>query len=377
MAAMLAASQIDRSWVSLPLPHDVQVHAPTVVSTSRGLVAAWFAGAHEGSSDTRIHVSRHLDGRWTPPEIVAPAPTPHWNPVLAHGPDGHLWLFFKRGPAISSWVTWRVTSADDGATWSAPRRLVDCPSGDPAAGSGGRGPVKNPPLLSGGAWLAPGSTEVWHPEPRWEAFVDISTDGGKSWRKVPIPIDRSTLRGAGVIQPALWEGADGTVHALMRSTEGRAYASHSSDGGSTWAPAQPTGLPNNNSALTVVEIEPGTVLCVYNPTPGDWAVRCPLIASVSRDDGATWTDVAVLDDGATPIDDDPLFQPVQPTPADAPQGADTGVLASGAGEYSYPAACLEGEDIIICYTWQRRRIVVARLPLRHVRAGSPPEEKDR
>src|SRR5690625_4707302 len=238
MAPVLAASQITRTWLSPRLPPGTQVHAPTVVNTPSGLVAAWFAGAHEGSSDTRIHLSRHRDGRWTPPEIVAPAPTPHWNPVLAHAPDGDLWLFFKRGPAISSWVTWVVTSADDGATWSAPRRLVERTSGDPEAGSGGRGPVKNPPVRIGGAWLAPGSTEVWHPAPRWEAFVDISTDGGKSWHQAPIPIDRAKVRGAGVIQPALWPGADGVVHALMRSTEGRAFTSRSTDGGRTWAPAQ-------------------------------------------------------------------------------------------------------------------------------------------
>src|SRR5699024_12089814 len=99
-------SDIERAWVTPANPPGTQVHAPTVLATSTGLVAAWFAGAKEGSEDTRIYVSRCLGGEWTTPEVVAPAPTAHWNPVLAYAPDEQLWLFFKRGPEISSWVTW-------------------------------------------------------------------------------------------------------------------------------------------------------------------------------------------------------------------------------------------------------------------------------
>lgn len=366
------AAELSRSWVSPPAPAGMQLHAPSVLSTGAGLVVAWFAGAHEGSADSRIYLTRETPDGWTPPEVIAPAPTAHWNPVLAHGPGGDLWLFFKRGPEISSWETWVVRSADKGETWTAPRPLLEAQG----TAVGGRGPVKNPPLQLGTSWLAPGSRESWGLVPRWDAFIDISTDGGTQWQQVDIPLDRATLSGAGVIQPALWRGREeGDVHALMRSTEGWAYESTSRDGGWTWAPARPSSLPNNNSALTVLELGPRRLACVYNPVEGDWGLRCPLHLAVSTDYGTTWKTVAELEDGRTPIDADPAFHPVLPTREDAPRGADTGVHTEGVGEYSYPSACLDGADVVICYTWQRQRIVSIRIPHQHLVIGNLEEEK--
>src|SRR5699024_1773453 len=154
---------------------------------------------------------------------------------------------------ISSWVTWFTTSADEGRTWASPRRLIPTDPGGDRGGAGGRGPVKNPPLRLGDAWMAAGSSQSWERVVESEPFVDISTDGGREWRNTTIPVDRANLRGAGVIQPALWRGeTGGVIHALMRSTEGWAFQSTSRDHGRTWDPAQPSSLPNNNSALAVV-----------------------------------------------------------------------------------------------------------------------------
>ncbi len=58
----------------------------------------------------------------------------------------HLW--FKVGPQIPAWRTYTAVSTDEGESWSEPAPLVP---GD----AGGRGPVKNKPLILGdGAWLA-------------------------------------------------------------------------------------------------------------------------------------------------------------------------------------------------------------------------------
>src|SRR5699024_10794793 len=141
MTVQLGPSDIQRAWVTHANPRGTQVLAPTVLADSTGLVAAWFAGAKEGSEDTRIYVSRCLGGEWTTPEVVAPAPTAHWNPVLAYAPDEQLWLFFKRGPEISSWVTWFTTSSDEGRTWASPRRLTPTDPGGDRGGVGGSGPV--------------------------------------------------------------------------------------------------------------------------------------------------------------------------------------------------------------------------------------------
>jgi predicted neuraminidase len=334
---------ITRSFVTLD--EGVQCHASTVAVVGGRPVVAWFAGTREGTPDNRIHVAgpggvRTLD---TGRDVA------HWNPVLAPGLDGALWLFCKVGERISEWITLVTRSLDGGATWEPVRELV------PGDRTGGRGPVKNPPLRTpDGLWLAPASGEEWGERPRWSPFVDVSADGGHTWERAPIPVDRSALRGAGHIQPALWWGASGPV-ALMRSTEGRAHRSDSPDRGRTWTTAAPTDLSNGNSGLAAVALPSGRVACVHNPSESDWGPRCPLVVSVSDDDGWTWRQVLVLDNGAGPAGG---FAP-----------GDGGVVTSGAGEYSYPTAVLDGDRLFISYTWQRRGIVLAEVPLNALTAA--------
>src|SRR5690606_35066739 len=151
------------------------------------------------------------------------------NPALFAAPDGRVHLYFKVGRRIPGWSTWTLTSGDQGATWSEPRALVP-------DDLGGRGPVKNKPiLLSDGTWLAGASLET--EEGRWDVFVDRSEDGGQTWQASDlIPLDRNRCAGKGVIQPTLWESTPGHVHMLMRSTCGVICRSDSGDGGRTWSP---------------------------------------------------------------------------------------------------------------------------------------------
>ena len=348
---------VQRRWVAVDHPRWRQAHAPSVLDADGDLLAAWFAGTGEGAPDSRVWAARRSGGTtvWDQPVVLSEGPVAHWNPVLTHGPDGAVWLFYKRGERISRWSTWYRRSLDGGATWSSPAELV-------AGDRGGRGPVKNPPIvLSDGTWLAPASVERWDTAPQWEAFVDRSEDGGRTWTAAPIPLERNGLRGAGVIQPALWRRGD-TVFALMRSTEGVAYRSRSDDGGRTWSSATPTTLANNNSGLTVVALPGGGIACVHNPVTESWGPRCPLVVSVSPDDGESWREAVTLEDGVTPVDEDPTHCPGLP-PAHGFTPDDTGVQTTGVGEYSYPGAVLTGGAVTVTYSWQRRGIVEATVPL--------------
>lgn len=301
----------------------VQCHASTIVQTQDGsLCCAWFGGIKEKDPGVAIWMSRFVDGKWLPCTRAAKVnDTAHWNPVLFRDPGRGLYLFFKVGPLIPSWRTYWMRSVDNGVTWSDPIELVP---GD----EGGRGPVKNKPiLLSDGAWLAPASTEAG----AWRCFVDRSEDGGKTWSR-SADFDAGTVEPPrkGIIQPTLWESAPGKVHALMRSDGGRVVRADSEDGGRTWKPAYETSLPNNNSGIDVMRLRNGRLLLAYNPVSENWGLRTPLDLAISKDNGTTWKTLAHLEDEE--------------------------------GEYSYPAIVETSEGVAVSYTWRRERIRCWQIP---------------
>ncbi len=296
-------------------PH-ANCHATTLAALPDGsIVAAWFGGTQEGCSDVDIWGAIRTGGRWSAPfRIVGEDGIPHWNPVLYADGEGIVRLFYKVGHAIPEWITRMCVSMDGGQTWSEPAELV------PGDRSGGRGPVKNKPIaLRNGMLAAPASVET---DDMWDAFVDLSSDGGRHWtRSSFVPIDRAALTDKGIIQPALWETDDGHVHMLLRSTEGFLYRSESRDGGRTWSEACATALPNNNSGIDLTQLSDGTLVLVHNPVSGNWAERTPLVVSRSKDNGATWREMLTLE--------------------------------AEAGEYSYPAIIAQGDRLLITYTWNR------------------------
>jgi predicted neuraminidase len=320
-----------------------QCHASTVCAVGAYFVVAWFQGDHEGAANSRIWLTRGQPEDWASPSVVSGDLAPCWNPVLHVQSSGSLLLYFKVGQAISSWRTYLSASADGGLTWSKARPLT-------ADGDGGRGPVWTPPLRShSGRLLAGASTETWGDPPRWDAFVDRSDDDGLTWtRAADIAIDHETFPGAGIIQPTLWQSPSGDTHLLARSTAGQLVRSSSSDDGRTWSPGVLSGILNNNSGVCACGLD-GTVYLAHNPVSGDWAARTPLIVSRSWDDGANWQPWLTLDSSS----DAPAGQDYRP--------ADSGVLTTGANEYSYPCLIGTPDGLAVTYTWQRRGIVLALL----------------
>ena len=315
-------------------------HASTVVALpDNELLCCWFGGTHEGAADVAIYASRRTSAGWSAPQVLAAGAEANWNPVLFQAAADRLLLFYKQGNAIASWQTWVRSSSDHGRTWSEPRELV---AGDV---SGGRGPVRNKPIrLKDGRILAGASTE----HGKWQAFADISDDNGVSWHKSSlveiadlsyqagektaesdIAVSQQSFYGRGVIQPSLWQSADGSVHMLLRSSEGYIYRSDSSDRGATWCAPYALPLPNNNSGLDLVRTEAGNLFLVCNPVAANWGQRSPLSLFKSVDEGASWH--RLLD------------------------------LETEAAEFSYPAIISVGAKIIITYTYKRQNIACVSL----------------
>ncbi len=303
-----------------------QCHAASLAVLPDGdLLCAWFAGTHEGHRDTAIWLAHRRDGEWLPPACVAKVNRePHWNPVLFADPGsaeaggGRIHLFFKAGPSPRAWRTWWTTRREEEGTWSEPRELVP---GD----VGGRGPVRSKPVtLADGDWLAPASIET---VTGWDCFTDCSPDHGRTWQRSDfVPRDPRGFAGPGIIQPTLWESAPGRVHMLTRSSEERVFRADSADGGRSWSPVRPTDLPNNNSALDLERVGDGALVLALNPVAGNWGVRTPLTLLGSLDDGDTWHELFMLEDGP--------------------------------GEYSYPSVIATGPGLAVAYTWRRRSIRV-------------------
>lgn len=117
LSASMANAQTSRELIfpvgSAPFASS---HASTIVQLSNGdLLAAWFGGTGEGDPDVAIWTARRTASGWSSPAEMAREPhIACWNPVLFHSADGRLWLYYKYGPAPSTWVAARRFSLDEG-----------------------------------------------------------------------------------------------------------------------------------------------------------------------------------------------------------------------------------------------------------------------
>ena len=294
-------------------------------------------GTFERHPDNSIYAARRsTEGGWEEVEKVVDEPYTCKNPVLYVARTGILFLFYRIGPTAYSWGSAYRTSTDDGRTWNQPVVLP----------AGVYGPIKNKPIgLEDGRLLCPSSVENYAAKTSWMEIFDplentwsrhgpiqpvdahfrsVSpadsefTVGNKTYR---LPHSRTEK---GVIQPTVWRVAGNHYRALMRagSDIGKICVTDSRDGGHTWSPARPTNLPNPNSGIDALNLTDGRLVLIYNHTAKG---RNPLHLAVSRDDGETWSQPALID--------------------------------TTEGQLSYPAVIQARDGTIhITYTWKRTSI---------------------
>ena len=301
-----------------------QCHASTVLKVGERLICAWFAGTKESNDDVEIYLSVNDGEGWSDPRRMTFTETPCWNPVLFEY-GNEILLFYKNGRHIPEWRTFIMRSSDGGESWTEPAELVE---GD---ASGGRGPVKNKPiLLSDGRIAAPASVET---KKAWDAFVDYSSDAGKTWHKSGLmDFDHRSADGLGIIQPTLWQDGD-RIYALLRSSEGSILKSSTSDG-MNWSRCEKTVLPNNNSGIDCVKLTNGEVFVVYNPISESWGSRNIIAYSVTDDNAQTFSEPVIIEE-------------------DKVDGA----------EFSYPAVISDGKYVYITYTHYRRSVMFVKLEI--------------
>jgi predicted neuraminidase len=302
-------------------PPFLQCHASTIVQTKSGeLLMACFGGSAESRPDVSIWLCRFdKNGHATAPQMVADGVVdsttrfPAWNPVLFRLKTGKLFLFYKVGPNPRDWWGMIKTSDDDGATWSAAMALP----------KGVLGPIKNKPLqLADGSILAPSSVE--ENGGRWKVHIERSVDRGDTWSTIQV----DTAGKFDVIQPSILQYKNGSLQLLCRSKQGKVVQAWSYDKGKTWGKLSATTLLNPNSGTDAVTLKSGRQLIVYNPdVPGkDWFNGRSKLRVACSEDGKTWRDIAVLENGTKE-------------------------------EYSYPAIIQTKDGLVhITYTFDRKNI---------------------
>jgi len=302
-------------------------HASTVVELKNGdLMSAWFGGTAEGKPDVAIWGATMTRAKWSAPVELAREPdVPCWNPVLFHTRDGKLWLYYKFGPSPQTWTGARKWSPDEGKTWSPVEHLP----------AGLLGPIRAKPLvLQDGTIVSGTSIEAYR---SWAAWIERSTDGGKTWTKmgpivppVEVPGSPDSQDTDGIIQPSVVPLGKKHLRLYARSTAktARVCVADSYDDGVTWTQARPLEVPNPNSGIDAVALSDGRVVLAYNDTTSG---RTPLNLAVSTD-GEHFR----------------MFYTLEKSP----------------GEYSYPAIIQTASgDLEMTYTWNRKTIEHVHFPL--------------
>ena len=114
------------------------------------------------------------------------------------------------------------------------------------------------------------------------SFVHSSDDKGHTWQHLSTMGD---VQGVSLDEPTLIQTRSGRVTCMMRNNTGpEYYQALSDDGGETWTTARPSSVPGHGTPCSLVQLESGTVLCVYvsrlDPS-GIYVVA-------SHDEGETW-----------------------------------------------------------------------------------------
>jgi predicted neuraminidase len=356
---------------------NIHTHAASLVELGDGSVRAfWFAGSQEGASDVEIRsaIYDNNEDSWGPEQTVVTRPeTQHGlmryvkklgNPVAYRGADGTLHLYYVTvslgGWAGSSITT--VTSNDDGASWSAPRRLITSPFMNIST------LVKGTPIeFSDGQMGLP----IYHEFiGKFGELLRIDQSGDV--------VDKIRLsHGKQSLQPIVLIQSPDEAITLMRyagEPPKRVWATTTSDAGAHWTATRKTSLANPDSAISGVTLPDGTLLVVANDSERG-RNTLSLLASTDRGDG--WTTLFRLEQQPAELTTPDRYAQ---TLADLASKTESGLAdaygyaksaqrtkceSSGCGfEFSYPYLIrTRNGDFHLVYTWNRSFIKHVRFNL--------------
>ena len=262
------------------------------------LLAAWtefYAGSRDDSA-ARISAKRSSDGGRT----WGPAFTLRENSGAQNVMsvsfmrlnNGDLLLFYLEKHSTSDLDGLVVRSADDGKTWSKPTLITP---------EDGYFVMNNARVLqlSNGRLVAPFAytPQVWKSGNVFRTVCYYSDDLGVSWTRGR---GECSAPQRGAMEPGLIQKANGTVLQTIRTQMGTQWFALSEDGCDTWSEARPWTVVSPEAPATLAKFPDGNHwLIVHNPTvdPSNShnGTRTPLVAAVTGDEGATWSEPKLIE----------------------------------------------------------------------------------
>jgi sialidase-1 len=266
----------------------------------------FYGGAADESPARIVGIHSDDDGRtWSQPVTIVEnnAGKNVMSVSLLRLASGKLAFFYC---LKNSWQDCRpqmCVSSDDGATWSAPKNMLEAP---------GYFVLNNDRVIQtkAGRLIVPlGFHRSRNTDPHSSKSFDAraitmwlySDDEGATWHEAAnwwaIPV-RS---GSGLQEPGVVELADGSLFSWSRTDQGAQYGFTSKDGGKNWTAPEPTALKSPTSPASIKTL-PGTtdLLAIFNDHSGKFPFpqgkRTPLVAAISSDSGKTWPQVKLLED---------------------------------------------------------------------------------
>lgn len=249
-----------------------------------------FYGGDKDHSAARIAAIDSADGgtTWGPPrEIVAGVGDRGLNVMsvsllrLARGRLALFYLFTKDAEDCRPYLSY---SSDEGASWSAPRLLLEHP---------GYYILNNDRVIQtrSGRLIMPMNLHR-KAGTRGQAVWYYSDDDGATWRESDsrwsVAQGRSGLQESGVV-----ETANGTLFSWARTDLGSQYEFRSYDNGVTWSAPAAGNLVSPLSPASIKRLpDTDDLVALYNDHSGRFPfvadMRTPLVAAISRDGGHSW-----------------------------------------------------------------------------------------
>lgn len=258
--------------------------SPTIVQTVDGLLAAWIGSSSPDSLDACVYLSRNTKGMWERGEKVVESIDPKTliqsaceRPVLFKPTNGSLLLFYKVRDARARRQGMLVQSADNGQTWTKPKKLPRLIGG----------PARTKPVeISPGVLLMGADSH----EAGWVVHVEQASAfrSGWGWRRTR-KLSSAILHNAKA--PALLNHGNGDIQAICPTKRGYLVESWSSDAGETWEPFARTPMPNPDSGIDVVKRDSGEFIMVYPHSNRERGV----LHLASTENGRLWSALGVIE----------------------------------------------------------------------------------